>query len=164
MKRTLTLAALLGLILFGVVASGYQAVADPTGAPAVGQVLKLESVRGMARDPSSGELKHATLTMTLTITRVNDTRVRFMITGGQITIGHSIYTLSSGDGGAIVRRFGWVVLRGEMTLASGEVFEFRLEGMLHIERARLLVVGLAGGMGHEDDRIFLNFLARLSKP
>jgi hypothetical protein len=163
MKRRLALAALLGLILLGVIVSGYQAVADPTGAPAVGQVFRLESVRGMARDPSSGELKRATLTLTLTTTHVNDTRVRFTITGGQITIGDSIYTLSSGEGGAIVRKFGWVVLRGETTLASGEVFKFRLEGMLHIERAGLLVVGLAGGIGHEDNRIFLNFLARLSK-
>jgi len=163
LKRTLVLATLLGLIFLAVVASGYQAVADPTDAPVVGQALRLESVRGMARDPSSGESKHATLTLTLTITHVNNTRVRFMITGGQITIGDSIYTVSSGEGGAIVRRFGWIVLRGETTLASGEVFKFRLEGMLHIERPGLLVVGLAGGIGHEDNRIFLNLLARLSK-
>ena len=163
MKRTLVLATLLGLILLAVVASDYQAVADPTDAPVVGQALRLEPVRGMARDPSSGESKHATLALTLTITQVNNTRVRFMITGGQITIGDSIYAVSSGEGGAIVRRFGWIVLRGETTLADGEVFKFRLEGMLHIERAGLLVVGLAGGIGHEDNRIFLNFLARLSK-
>jgi hypothetical protein len=163
LERRSVLAVLLGLILLGVVASGYQAVADSPAGPEVGQVLTLKSVRGMARDPSSGESQKAAITLTLTVTRVNDTRVKFTITSGQITIGDRIYTLSSGEGGAIVRKFGWVSLRGETPLASGKAFKFHLEGMLHIERPGIVVVGVAGAISHEESRIFLNFLARLSK-
>ena len=163
LKKKLAL-VLLGLIALSIAFAGNQVLAadDPPG-PNVGQVLKLESVRGSARELGSGERVPATLKLTLTVTHVNESRVRFEITGGQISFGDNTYQVTSGEGRLIVHKFGWAEIHGNTTLPNGETHKFRLEGMLHIERPGLMLIGLAGGTGNEQNRSILSCVVRLSK-
>jgi hypothetical protein len=85
------------------------------------------------------------------------------VTSGQITIGDNIYTVHCGEGRAIRRRFGWIVLHGNTILLSGEAFQFRMEGMFHHERSRLTLAGLGGGVGDESSHTCLRLVPRLSK-
>jgi len=137
--------------------------ADDQTDPSVGQVLKLVSVRGAAREVGSGESIPASLTLTLTIIRVNQSRIRFEIMSGQISFGGNTYQVTSGEGRAIVRKFGWAEIHGNTTLPNGETHKFRLEGMLHIESPGLVLIGLAGGIGNEQNRAHLDCVCRLSK-
>ena len=163
MKKKLAL-VLLGLIALSITFSSSQVLAaDDSPGPKVGQVLKLESVRGSARELGSGERVPATLKLTLTVTHVNESRVRFEITDGQISFGENTYQVTSGEGRLIARKFGWAEIHGNATLPSGETHKFRLEGMLHIERPRLILIGLAGGIGNEENRSILSCVVRLSK-
>jgi hypothetical protein len=163
LKKKLAL-VLLGLIVLSITFAGNQVLAadDQTG-PSVGQVFKLESVRGSAREAGSGQRIPATLTLKLTITHVNESRVRFEITSGQISFGDNTYQVTSGEGRAVIRRFGWAEIHGNTTLSNGDKQRFRLEGMLHIERPRLVLIGLAGGIGNEQNRALLDFVVRLSR-
>jgi len=163
LKKKIAL-VLLGLIALGIAFAGNQVLAaDDQPGPTVGQVLQLESVRGSARELGSGERVPATLKLTLTVTHVNGSRVRFEIVGGQVSFGDSTYQVTSGGGHAIARKFGWAEIRGNATLPNGEAHKFRLEGMLHIERPGLTLIGLAGAIGNEQDRALLDCVVRLSK-
>ena len=163
MRKKLAL-GLLGLIALGAALTGSQVLAaDDQAAPDIGQVFRLESVRGSAREAGSGKRIPATMTLTLTVTYVNGSRVRFEIVGGQVSFGDSTYQVTSGGGHAIARKFGWAEIRGNATLPNGEAHKFRLEGMLHIERPGLTLIGLAGAIGNEQDRALLDCVVRLSK-
>jgi len=79
----------------------------------------------------------------------------------QISIGDSVYTITSGAGHAIARRFGWITLHGKAMLPNDSVFELRLEGMFHLERPGLAVAGLMGGIADESGHSLLRFVVRL---
>jgi len=163
LKKKLAL-ILLGLIALGIAFADSEALAaDDQAGPNVGQVFKLESKRGSAREVGSGERIPASLTLTLTVVHVNESRVRFEITSGQISFDDNTYRVTSGEGRAIVRKFGWAEIRGNATLPNGETHKFRLEGMLHIERPGLTLIGLVGGIGNEQNRVLLSCLCRISK-
>jgi len=163
LKKRLAL-VLLGLIALNIPFAGNQVLAAEVQlGPNVGQVFKLESVRGSARDLGSRERLPATLELTLTVTDVNGSRVRFEIISGQISFGDKTYQVTSGKGGLIARKFGWAEIRGNTTLPNGETHKFRLEGLLHIERPKLVLIGLAGGIGNEQNRSMLSCVVRLSK-
>ena len=128
-----------------------------------GDVFELVSVRGMAYEHAANRTAEAKVSLKLTVTEVNGSRVRFKITSGEITLGDSVYAVTDGQGGALLRRFGWATLQGEAKLPNGQVFKFHLDGMLHLERAGLLLAGLTGGLGNDTEQIRLRLLMRLSK-
>ena len=154
---------LLTVIALAVVVPMQQAFAEEQPGLQVGDVLKLESVKGTARTADEEGMMRATLSMTLSVSSVNKTRVRFTVTSGQISFGDNVYTVTSGEGGAIAGKFGWIALHGSAASSSGTVLQFRLEGMFHHERPGLNLAGLFGGIGDEDNRTVLRFVARLSK-
>lgn len=156
-------ALFLALVALAVVVPVHQAVADEPHGVQVGDVLKLESVKGTAHGAGQNERMKATLSLTLTVTSVNKTRVRFAVTSGQISFGDNTYTVTSGEGGAVLAKFGWITLHGNTTLSTGKMFGFRLEGMIHRERPGLSLAGLAGGIGDESSRSRLRFAAKLSR-
>jgi len=163
LQRKLVSALILGLIALALVVPIHEAVAEQPRGPQVGDVLKLESVRGIAHDPSANRTMKATLVLTLTVTSVNKAHVRFVVTGGQISFGDNVYSVKSGEGRAVARKFGWVTLHGNTSLSSGKVFVFRLEGMLHHERRGITLAGLVGGIGDGTARSPLSFVAKLSR-
>jgi len=85
-----------------VVVPVHQAVADEPRGVQAGDVLKLESAKGTAHSAGQNERMKATLSLTLTVTSVNKTRVRFAVTSGQISFGDNTYTVTSGEGGAVL--------------------------------------------------------------
>lgn len=141
----------------------HQAVADEARGLMAGDLLRMESVRGIARDPSTSKTAKATLTLTLSVNSINNARVEFTVASGQISIGDSVYTITSGAGHAIARKFGWIMLHGKAMLPNGSVFEFRLEGILHLERVGLAVAGLMGGIGDESGHSRVRLVVRLSR-
>ncbi len=163
MQKKLMSALMLVLVSLAVVVPIAVALADQPQGPQVGDVLKLESVRGTAYDPATEQTTKATLSLMLTVSDVDGRRLRLTVTGGQISFGDNTYSVQSGEGGALVAKFGWIAVHGIITLPDGTTFNFRLEGMLHIERKGLVVTGLIGGLGNETSRYHLRFAARLSR-
>jgi len=163
LKKTLTPAVILALIVVAFVVPIQPASAgepDPLG---VGDEIRVESVRGIAHDSDTDKTMKATLVLTLTVTEIDKAHAKFKVSSGQITVDDYTYTITSGAGRAIVRKFGWIIVGGKATLTTGELFEFRLEGMLHIERPRLVLAGLFGGIRDENGAIRLRFIAKLSR-
>jgi len=153
----------LTVMALAVVVPMQQAFADEERGIQVGDVLKLESVKGIAHAADEKGVMRATLSIILTVTIVNKTRVRFSLTSGQITFGDKVYTVTSGEGGSIVGKFGWIILHGTATSPGGKALRFRLEGMIHHERPGLNLAGMFGAIGDEDGRTVLRFVAKLSK-
>lgn len=154
---------LLTVMSLAVVVPIHQAFADEQRGIQVGDVLKLESVKGTAHTADEDGMTRATLSIALTVTSVNNTRVKFTVTSGQISFGDNVYTVTSGEGGAIAGKFGWITLHGSATSSVGQTLRFRLDGMFHHERPGLNLAGLFGGMGDEVSRTVLRFLAKVSK-
>jgi len=154
---------LLTVMALAVVVPMQAAFAEEQPGLQVGDVLRLESAKGAARTADEEVMMRATLSMTLSVTSVNKTRVRLTVTSGQISFGDNVYTVTSGEGGGIAFRFGWIALHGSATSSAGAVLRFRFEGMFHHERPGLNLAGLFGGIGDGDNRTVLRFVARLSK-
>lgn len=164
LERRFALALLLSLIALAVIIPMQQALAEPPqDRLKPGDVLQLVSVRGVASGRNGDGLTEAKVSLKLTVTNVNQTRLKFTVTSGEIAFGDKVYTVTSGQGGAILRKFGWIILRGDATLTDGEEFKFRLEGMLHFERAGVVLAGLTGGLGNDSAQSRLRLLVRLSK-
>ncbi len=164
MKRTTAFVLLLSLVALTIVVPVQQALADtPQSRLQVGDVYQLVSVRGTGLECSTNKTVEAKVSLKLTVMDVNGSRVRFKITSGEITLGEKAYTVTEGQGRVLLRKFGWVTLLGNATLTKGQVFKFRLDGMLHPERAGLVVVGLTGGLGNDTEQVRLRLVMRLSK-
>lgn len=163
MQKKLLFTLILSLVAVGLVVPIHQAMAEEPRRLEVGDVLRVESIRGMAHESGTSDRMRADLVLTLTVTNVNDARGSFTLTSGEIGFGDNTFTVTSGEGHAIVRKFGWIVLRGSATLSSGKVFEFRLEGMLHLERPGLVLAGLAGGIRNENSHYGLRLIAKISR-
>lgn len=161
-KRLLSVLILSMVAFSTVVAVGHAAAEERRGLQ-VGDLLTIESIRGTAGIPGSEDSAKATLTLTATVTEVDEKRVKFEIVSGEISFGDKTCTVNSGGGGAILGKFGWIMLSGEATPQSGELHKFRLEGMLHIEGPRLVVAGMTGGIGDEDSRTPLRVFVRISR-
>jgi hypothetical protein len=164
MKRKAAFVLLLSLIALATIMPLQQALADTAqDRLQVGTVFELASVRGMAYEHTANRTTEAKVSLKLTVTDVNGSRVRFKITSGEITLGDSVYAVTDGQGGALLRKFGWATLQGEAKFSNGQVFKFHLDGMLHLERAGLLLAGLAGGLGNDTEQTRLRLLIRLSR-
>ena len=164
MKKTTTLVLLLSLIALTTIAPLQQVVADNAqDRLQVGDMFELVSVRGMAYEHAANRTTEAKISLKLTVTDVNASRVRFKITTGEMTLGDRVYAVTDGQGGAFLRKFGWATLQGEAKLANGQMFKLHLDGMLHLERAGLVLAGLTGGLGNDNEQIRLRMLMRLSK-
>jgi len=161
-RKLLSVLILSLMALSAVVAVGHASTEEPRG-PQVGDLLTIESIRGNAGVPGVEENTKATLRLTVAVTEVDEKRVKFEVMSGEISFGDKAYAVNYGGGGAILQKFGWIVLSGEATLQSGELHKFRLEGMLHIEGPRLIVAGMTGGIGDEDTRTPLRVFMRISR-
>lgn len=164
MRRTTAFLLLLSLIALTATVPVQQVFADTAQARLqVGDVFELVSVRGMAYERTADEPTTAKMTLKLTVTDVNGSRVRFKITSGEITLGDKVFAMTDGQGRAILRKFGWATLQGDAKLGNGQMFKLHLDGMLHIERAGLVLAGLAGGLGNDTEQTQLRLLMRLSR-
>jgi len=131
----------------------------------VGDRVRLVSVRGFATHRGSGDEPriNASITLVGEITEINRTQVKIRILEGNIQIGDDTYTVRTGHARALVRKFGWLGVIGNATSPDGSLFKFHLEGMLHIERPRLVVVGLAGLISNETEHYVLRLFIRVEK-
>jgi len=163
MQRKYLSLLLLAVMALAVVVPMQQAFAEEQRGLQVRDLVKLESVKGTARTADEEGMMRATLSMTLSVTSVNKTRVRFVVTSGQISFGDRVYTVTSGEGGAIAGKFGWIAVHGSAASSGGVALQFRLEGMFHHERPGLNLAGLFGAIGDGDNRTVLRIVARLSK-
>jgi hypothetical protein len=164
MKRTGAFVLLLSLIALTTTVPVQQVFADTAqDRLQLGDVFELVSVRGIAYDRAADEPTTAEMSLKLTVTDVNGSRVRFKITSGEITVGDKAFAVTDGQGRALLRKFGWATLQGDAKLANGKMFKLHLDGMLHIEKAGLLLTGLTGGLGNDAEQIRLRLLMRLSR-
>ena len=88
-KRVLSV-LFMALIAIALTIPIHQAVADEARGLKAGDLLKMKSVRGVAHDPSTNKTTKATLTLTLSVRSMNNTRVEFTVVSGQISIGDRI--------------------------------------------------------------------------
>ena len=131
----------------------------------VGDRVRLVSVRGFAthRGPEDEPRINASIALVGEITEINRTQVKIRILEGSIQIGDNMYTVRAGHARALVRKFGWLGVIGNATSPDGALFKFHLEGMLHIERPKLVVVGLAGLISNEADQHVLRLFTRVER-
>lgn len=131
----------------------------------VGDRVRLVSVRGFAthRGPEDEPRINASIALVGEITEINRTQVKIRILEGSIQIGDDTYTIRTGHARALFRKFGWLGAIGNATSPDGSMFKFHLEGMLHIERPRLVAVGLAGLISNEADQYLLRLFTRVEK-
>lgn len=131
----------------------------------VGDRIRLVSVRGFAthRGPEDEPRINASIALVGEITEINRTQVKIRILEGSIQIGDDTYTVRAGHARALVRKFGWLGVIGNATSPDGSLFKFHLEGMLHIERPKLVVVGLAGLISNEADQYVLRLFTRVER-
>jgi len=131
----------------------------------VGDRDRLVSVRGFAthRGLENEPRINASIALVGEITEINRTQVKIRILEGSIQIGDDTYTVRAGHARALVRKFGWLGVIGNATSHDGSLFKFHLEGMLHIERPKLVVVGLAGLISNEADQYVLRLFTRVER-
>jgi hypothetical protein len=163
-KRTPTFVLLLSLMALTTIVPMQQVLADTAqNGPRVGDVFEIASVRGMAYERTTDGPIEAKVSLKLAVTDVNGSRVKFKIVSGEMKIGDKTYTATDGRGGALIGKFGWATLQGNATLTRGQVFKFRLEGMLHFERTGLVLTGLTGVLGNDTEQFRLRLLMRLTR-
>jgi len=131
----------------------------------VGDLVKLESVRGRAtnRELESSEMLNASIFLTGEITEINRTRIMIKILEGNMRIGENTYIVKTGLSRTIFRKFGWVAITGNATGSDGSLFRFHLEGMLHIERPGLVITGLAGPLVNDENHYVLRLMTRIER-
>jgi len=132
----------------------------------IGAKVRLYSVRGHATQRGTEDKPWINASMVLVgeITEVNRSRIRIEIREGNIKIGDGNYIVKSGVARVIFRKFGWMGIVGNATSPEGTTYKFHLEGMLHIERPGLVMVGLAGPFTSDKDNYILRLLTRSEKP
>ena len=74
-----------------------------------------------------------------------------------------MYTVETGLARVLFRKFGWVAITGNATDSNGAIFRFHLEGLLHVERPGLVIVGLAGPLTNEMDHYVLRLVTRMER-
>ena len=135
-------------------------------APAqIGDLVKLESVRGRATnsETNSKDMLNASMFLTGELIEINRTRVIVKIIDGNVKIGENMYTVETGLARVLFRKFGWVAITGNATDSNGAIFRFHLEGLLHVERPGLVIVGLAGPLTNEMDHYVLRLVTRMER-
>jgi hypothetical protein len=128
-------------------------------------LIKLDSVLGQAtnRETKSSEMLNASIILTGEITEINRTRIIINILDGNIQIGENTHLVETGLARAIFRKFGWVAITRNATDSYGSLFRFHLEGILHIERPRLVITGLAGPLANDENRYVLRLITRIER-
>ena len=131
----------------------------------LGDLVKLESLRGHAtlREIESSDMLSVSMVLTGEITEINRTRIIIKIIDGDIQLGENVYIVESGLARAIFRKFGWMAVTGNATASDGSLFRFHLEGMLHIERPKLVIAGLAGPLSNEESHYVLRLMTRIQR-
>lgn len=135
-------------------------------APAqIGDLVKLESVKGRAthRETDSRDMLNASMVLTGEIADINRTHIIIKIIDGNVKIEDNTYTVETGLARVIFKKFGWVAITGNATDSNGTIFRFHLEGLLHIERPGLVIVGLAGPLINEMDHYVLRLVTRMER-
>ena len=153
------------VILFSSLIIVSYAQQDRQEAAKVGDLVKLESLRGRAtnRKIESNEMLNASIILTGEITDINKTRILIKIIDGTLQIGEQSYQVENGLSRAIFRKFGWLAITGNASTSDGSLFRFHLEGMLHIERPGLVIVGLAGPLVNETDHYVIRLITRIER-
>ena len=104
------------------------------------------------------------LEITIRVVEVNERLVKFEVLKGKIIIDDRIYEIKEGQGRALLGKFGWIVFKGVGEASTSKIdYGFHLEGMLHVEGPRLVVVGLSGILRNEETTYHLRYIA-LVKP
>ncbi len=100
------------------------------------------------------------LEITIRVVEVNERLVKFEILKGKIIIDDRIYEIKEGQGRALLGKFGWIVINGVGEASTSKIdCRFHLEGMLHVEGPRVVVVGLSGILRNEDNTYYLRYIA-----
>ncbi|WP_455369935.1 hypothetical protein [[Eubacterium] cellulosolvens] len=163
-KLMLTTLMMVTVILSSLIAVSY-AQQDRLTPAQVGDLVKLESVRGKAvhRETESSEMMNASIVLTGEITEINRTRIMVKIIDGVIQTGENDYIVENGLARVLFRKFGWISVSGNATASDGSLFSFHLEGMLHIERPRLVLAGLEGLLSSEESHYGLRLMTRIQR-
>ncbi len=131
----------------------------------IGDLFKIESVRGRAtyRETDLKNMLNASMVLTGELIEINRTRVIINIIDGNIKIGENMYTVETGLARVLFKKFGWVAITGNATDSNGISFRFHLEGLLHVERQGLVIVGLAGPLTNETSHFVLRLVTRMER-
>ena len=163
-KLMLPTLMIVAVILSSLIAVSYAQQDGQTPAQ-IGDLVKLESVRGKAthRETESSEMMNASMVLTGEITEINRTRIIVEIIDGSVKVGENTYTVEMGFARVLFRKFGWVIITGNATDSYGSIFQFHLEGLLHIERLGLVIVGLAGPLTNETSHYVIRLMTRIER-
>jgi len=163
-KNLLLSIVLVAIVLSSLTVASY-AQRPPEESSKIGDKVRLHSIRGHAIQRGSEDRQWINASMVLVgeITAMNQSRINVEIQEGSIKIGDNGYAVKSGFARVLFQKFGWMNIVGNATGSDGTTFRFHLEGMLHIERQMLVIVGLAGPFSSGEDSYVLRLVTRIEK-
>ena len=130
----------------------------------VGDIIAIKVLRGKAFTPdsTSNELANASMAIECEVVSIEGKQVEADINVGNITVQEMVFDVKNGTVRVILRKFGWIIIKG-VALNGVEEYKFRFEGMLHVERPRLVIVGLVGGFRGEKQAYRISCIGRVFK-
>lgn len=155
---------LLAIILLGASMSAAYSRPEEQARIEVGDIIVIKFLRGraFALESNSEEPVNATMTIECEVVSVENRLVSAEIHEGNITIQENRFDVVNGTVRARLGKFGWILIRG-LTIVDDKQYRFRFEGMLHVEKPGLVVIGLVGGLRGEELSYRINGIGRAIK-